>query len=440
MPRMTVRALPLTGVSENWFATMLGVAPLALETLSVTLRLVAAEEKLLLSADDLGAHPARGNLSHGQEFPPLVTSAAVVCKHFRKVPTNIARLIGALLLFIVINLFCASCARQGQSDNLVVDLRTKSDNSKYFISTAAYPRGPDSNFGHAFMVFGEENSSIGQSTFKAYGLYSWPPTDLMGKITLLALGSVPGGIFDEHDIAGLLRQTPAYDKISDYITLIVDKEVYDAARHFLPSWATDGGREYNGPDFPERYKLFDNDCVAFVKERMDYLGLRSPERSYFSNSSVWLPQAYVKWMVSNAVHQGTSVSPIGTYKGEMFGDRPNGEGEWTYFDGSTYKGRTAGGYRQGQGTLTLPGGRSESGTFEQGWLVKGTFKTDAFSFEGDWLEHYPWIGRMTSADGSIFQGEFRLGPRDYNSEDRSLSLYQGEYHFPDGTVFNGYFK
>jgi len=40
---------PVTGVSENWFVTETRTEPPLLETLSITLKLVAAEEKLLLS-------------------------------------------------------------------------------------------------------------------------------------------------------------------------------------------------------------------------------------------------------------------------------------------------------------------------------------------------------------------------------------------------------
>jgi hypothetical protein len=259
----------------------------------------------------------------------------------------------APILFAVV--FSIACPEL-RAENLTLDLRTHTESSKYFVSMAAYPRGPNSNFGHAFVIWGEENAEKRQSTFKAYGLYRYPDVPLNANIfaNLVFYGAVPAEIIDEVQ-KGLNQGSGrgAVEITSDYITLIVDRSDYYSSLSVLnsmsPRYATgsldvtfDNFQDYSTSvdirDFSS-YTPVLNDCVTFAETTFRFLGVNPPEPNWRArNPSLWLPQAYVRALSHTIVSQGTVVTSDGTYTGQMVGRWPNGIGKWTYKDGATYEG------------------------------------------------------------------------------------------------------
>ncbi len=63
---------------------------------------------------------------------------------------------------------------------------------------------------------------------------------------------------------------------------------------------------------------------------------------------------------------GTHTTAAYTYTGTFFANRPNGEGEIRYPDGSRYQGGFAFGTLEGKGTLTYPDGSYYIGSFADG--------------------------------------------------------------------------
>ena len=93
---------------------------------------------------------------------------------------------------------------------------------------------------------------------------------------------------------------------------------------------------------------------------------------------------------------------------EMKDGKPwNGNGEWTYANGSSYVGNFKEGLRHGKGKQTDTNGNSYEGDFKEG-LLHGK-------------------GKYTNTDGSSYDGEWK---------DNNIEGF-GEYKFPNDRVYVG---
>ncbi|MBW4473832.1 MAG: hypothetical protein KME45_26155 [Stenomitos rutilans HA7619-LM2] len=146
-----------------------------------------------------------------------------------------------------------------------VDQRTYSDytNNKYYLVFCA--RGGSST-GHAFVVWGIQDSGRGTSTYKAFGFY---PSQGTG-----AFGQVPGQIRNEA-FSGKMN------KITDRLIVQVDKAVYDRTQRAISEWRT------------TNYDLFSTNCINFVMSVARDAGLRVPQRD-----STTFPSDYVQALIN----------------------------------------------------------------------------------------------------------------------------------------------
>ena len=94
------------------------------------------------------------------------------------------------------------------------------------------------------------------------------------------------------------------------------------------------------------------------------------------------------------------------YVGAWRGDKPHGQGTMTYQNGHAYEGLWLDAKRHGPGRYTTP---------------------DGYALDGEWIEDAPRRGTQTTADGAVYRGEFS----DFKRHGR------GTFTDADGTVQAG---
>ena len=95
------------------------------------------------------------------------------------------------------------------------------------------------------------------------------------------------------------------------------------------------------------------------------------------------------------------------YHGEVLDKKPNGYGNFTFYNGQNYKGYTYNGKFEGQGQLKRSDGFEYTGEFKQG------------EFNG--------YGNATWPNGCIYEGQFENG----------LFHGYGEFNWPNGKIYKG---
>ena len=136
------------------------------------------------------------------------------------------------------------------------------------------------------------------------------------------------------------------------------------------------------------------------------------------------------------------------------GDCVNGKGTMAYSTGHRYTGEFKNGLRDGEGFMTLPGGRTLKGRFQYNAVFEGTYTySDGSVYNGRWeLRERNGNGTMKYADGRVYEGEFKSGLRhgrgtmnwpsgrryegDFSRGQRSG---KGTMRYPDGRVYSGDF-
>ncbi len=132
--------------------------------------------------------------------------------------------------------------------------------NKYYLVFLATSEG---NVGHAFVSFGYEDMDQQMSvTDGSWGLYPKKDGDMKSVI-----GQVPGEIKDDF-------LNNAEVKLIKSVT----KQQYEAALEVLKAWKN------------KDYELLKSDCVSFVIEVANTIGLNIPERSGLDN----FPWRYVE--------------------------------------------------------------------------------------------------------------------------------------------------
>lgn len=141
------------------------------------------------------------------------------------------------------------------SRSLDARFRPDDKSGRYFIVIAA--RRPDlpSPSGHAFIVWGREDSSAQMSSQVKFGFYPKEGVDMQ-----TVLGSdVPG------DIVAESLESTNYQRISGRLIVQVNKEDYENAQSRIAVWKTSD------------YNLYSKNCISFAKDVASTIGLRGAD-------------------------------------------------------------------------------------------------------------------------------------------------------------------
>ena len=136
------------------------------------------------------------------------------------------------------------------------------------------------------------------------------------------------------------------------------------------------------------------------------------------------------------------------------GDCVNGRGTMVYSTGHKYTGEFKNGMRDGEGFMTLPGGRTLKGLFRNNSIFEGTYTyPNGEVFTGQWeFQERNGLGTLKYADGRVYVGEFKDGlrhgkgtltwpsGRKYEGDFvRGSRTGKGTLTYPDGRVYTGDF-
>ena len=112
---------------------------------------------------------------------------------------------------------------------------------------------------------------------------------------------------------------------------------------------------------------------------------------------------------NSSTRTGSILYNYGKYEGEIVWDKPNGQGKFTYDEGSSYEGQFKDGVRQGFGVYKYASGSR---------------------FEGQYKNDQPnGFGKMFHNDGDRFEGMYKDGVRNGH----------GTYYYSNGDVLEGDF-
>src|SRR5260370_5223901 len=209
-----------------------------------------------------------------------------------------------------------------------LDLSTTTSNSqKFYVIFAA--RGGSAT-GHAFVMWGVEDSVRKRSPIRSFGLY--PETDQ--NACRSAFGKIAGTIVDEsvnHSIAD----------ITDELIVQVDENYFDLSLKLAKGW-----------ECKHEFELLSRDCVEFVRAIGNSLYLEMPRRTILQMT----PRAYIRALMASVTKE-TRTLPNAVYEGSLVKDKPRGRGVLTFDDQSRIEGTFWGlDHVVGSGTLNLASG------------------------------------------------------------------------------------
>src|SRR5258708_1189433 len=208
-----------------------------------------------------------------------------------------------------------------------LDLSSTSANKKFYVIFAA--RGGSAT-GHAFVMWGVEDSVRKRSTIRSFGLY--PETDQ--NACRSAFGKIAGTIVDEsvnHSIA----------HITDELIVQVDENYFDLSLKLAKGW-----------ECKHEFELLSRDCVEFVRAIGNSLYLEMPRRTILQMT----PRAYIRALMASVTKE-TRTLPNAVYEGSLVKDKPMGRGVFTFDDQSRIEGTFWGlDHVVGSGTLNLASG------------------------------------------------------------------------------------
>ena len=147
--------------------------------------------------------------------------------------------------------------------------------------------------------------------------------------------------------------------------------------------------------------------------------------------------------------------PLGAIADQCIeGDCVDGKGTMVYSTGHKYTGEFKKGMRDGEGFMTMPGGRTLKGRFQHNTVFEGTYTyPDGKVYIGQWeLRERNGRGTLKYADGRVYDGEFKSGwrhgkgtltwpsGRKYEGDFvRGSRTGKGTLTYPDGRVYTGDF-
>jgi hypothetical protein len=209
---------------------------------------------------------------------------------------------------LALALLLGSCQSVFAQVSKTLDLSTKQGKNTYYVVFAS--RG-GSTTGHAFVVWGLEDSVHRRSTIRAFGLY--PEND--GTNCSSAVRTVPGRVMDE-----LLNHS--VQSINQQLIVRVDEADFHRSSKIARTW-----------DCRREFSLFSRDCVEFLRAVGDSLHLEMPRRSI----TRWSPQGYVRALLAS-VSEGRLEMEDAVYDGSLVNKKPMGRGALTYPDQSEIQG------------------------------------------------------------------------------------------------------
>ncbi len=165
---------------------------------------------------------------------------------------------------------------------------------------------------------------------------------------------------------------------------------------------------YSGNDGVEitRFEINENDC----NNSANVVSIEQPTISPAPTENV--PQAVIEGCIGDCTNgQGTFTFANGSkYIGEFKNGKVDGQGTLTYADGGKYAGMWSNGIKEGQGTVTLA----------DGGKYVGRFKNDTANGQGTFIY----------SNGDKYIGKFKNGERNG----------RGDYFAANGTVIKGIWK
>jgi hypothetical protein len=213
---------------------------------------------------------------------------------------------------LALALLVGGCAPVLAQVSKTLDLSTKEGKNTYYVVFAS--RGGSST-GHAFVVWGLEDSVHRKSTIRAFGLY--PEND--GTNCSSAVRTVPGRVMNE-----LLNHS--VQSINQQLIVRVDEADFHRSSRIARAW-----------DCRREFSLFSRDCVEFLRAVGDSLHLEMPRRSI----TRWSPQGYVRALLAS-VSEGRLEFEDAVYEGSLVNKKPMGRGTLTYSDQSEIQGTFCG--------------------------------------------------------------------------------------------------
>jgi hypothetical protein len=284
------------------------------------------------------------------------------------------------------------------SSSAFIVLSKSDDANRYFVVFAARGSTVETRSwtGHAFVVWGIEDTRTQQSSYRAYGMYPKDPNEDgdknagFGAVPQEILRMVFGGPGELRDEAPKMHSVGA---ITHDLIVEVNKGQYDQSF----------GLAMMTLARPSDFKLLKSDCVTFMSGiALNLLGQDVPARD-LANS---LPQTFVVDLIRSVSIPKTITTPGMTYTGQTWMGRiPNGEGTATFSTGHTFTGRWVMGLPRA-GIQKFPNGNTFDGTFNGGLPDQGTFT---------------WTGT-----GERLEAQFKQG-----------TAVHGTYYWKNGTTLTG---
>ena len=260
--------------------------------------------------------------------------------------------------------------------------------------------------GHAFVSWGEWDNGAAACTYESYGLYN--AGTIPGALGSFLFGPVPGEVQDE-----ALNGFQSVGSTIDSLVVEVNIGQYMLSHHIMSQMTQE----------PQPYILGSNDCVTFVQNIAQVIGLNPPARGLFST----MPVPYIKALKQTAMQ----VQDSANFVGPMVGDFPAGFGKYTYPDGSTWVGNMHGLSMNGPGVYTMPNGTVIHATFSPDGIPDGICQynfPDGSSFSGELVKGVPnGTGSYKYPDGSGYTGDLLNGKANGN----------GTCTFADGSSYTG---
>jgi hypothetical protein len=165
-----------------------------------------------------------------------------------------------------------------------LDLRTEHPHTharkSFYVILAA--RGGSAT-GHAFVLWGVEDTVRRRTTIQAFGLY---PDGSRGNCSSL-VRTVPGGILDE-------MKNHSFQAITQELIVRVDEADFKQSWRVARRW-----------DCQHEYSMLNRDCVDFVRAVGESIHLKMPRRTV----SQWTPQAYVRALLASGPNKPPAAFP-----------------------------------------------------------------------------------------------------------------------------------
>jgi hypothetical protein len=176
--------------------------------------------------------------------------------------------------------------------------RPSEDSGNYFIVVAT--RRPDlpSPSGHAFIVWGKEDSSAQLSSQVTFGFY---PKDGIDAQTILG-SDVPG------DIVAESLESTNHQRISGRLIVQVNKEDFETAQARIAAWKTSD------------YNLYAKNCISFAKDVSSTIGLLGTDIPVDQIPANFFT-AMIKGVATRFGGVWQSLDPAGRFRVEILGPR-----------------------------------------------------------------------------------------------------------------------